>query len=82
MPLRTLEYADLSPEAATEIGNRLVELGAQAEEGQVVRVHIATGGAVGFSGRLVVSELRKEGEAPPLPPALIAAEQVANEEGE
>ncbi len=49
---------------------------------QVVRVHIATGGAVGFNGRLVVAELCKEGEAPPLPPAFIAAEQVAHEEGE
>jgi|SoimicmetaTmtLMB_FD_contig_31_17506204_length_343_multi_2_in_0_out_0_1 hypothetical protein len=82
MPLRTLEYADLSPEAATGIGSRLVELGTQAEEGQVVRVHIATGGAVGFNGRLVVAELCKEGEAPAVPPAFIAAEQVAHEEGE
>jgi Fe-S cluster assembly iron-binding protein IscA len=57
-----LEHADLSPEAASEVGKRLVELAAQAEEGQVVRVHIAVGGAVGFQGRLVVSELREEGE--------------------
>jgi Fe-S cluster assembly iron-binding protein IscA len=62
VPLRTLAYADLSPEAAREVGKRLVELAAQAEEGQVVRVHIAVGGAVGFQGRMVVSELREDGE--------------------
>jgi len=72
MPPRTLEYADLSPEVATGFGNRLVELAAQAEKGQVVRVHILSGGAVGFGGRVVSAELRKEGEQPPLPPALIA----------
>ena len=82
MPPRTLEYADLLPEAATRVGSRLVELAAQADEGQVVRVLIVIGGAVGSSHRAVAAELRKEGEAPPLPPAFIAAEQGAHEEGE
>jgi len=75
MTPRTLEYADLSPEAATGVGTRLVELAAQAEDGQVVRVLILIGGGVGDSARHVASELREEGEAPPLPPASIAAEQ-------
>lgn len=69
MTPRTLEYADLSPEVAAGVGNRLVELAAQADEGQVVRVQIVIGGAVGSAHRHVASELRKEGEAPPLPPA-------------
>jgi hypothetical protein len=64
VPLRTLQHADLLPEAAREVGETLVELAAQAEEGQVVRVHIAVGGAVAFEGRLVVAELREEGEEP------------------
>ena len=60
MPLRSLQHADLSPEYATEVGNYLVELAARAEEGQVVRVHIAVGGAVGAPDHLVVvSELRE-----------------------
>ena len=67
MTPRTLEYADLSPEAATGVGSRLVELAAQADEGQVVRVLIVIGGGVGSSHRMVAAELRKEGEAPPLP---------------
>jgi Fe-S cluster assembly iron-binding protein IscA len=62
MPLVSLQHADLSPKVATEVGNHLVELAAQAEEGQVVRVHITRGGAVGFDGHLVVAELRGEGE--------------------
>ena len=66
MTPRTLEYADLSPEAATAVGNRIVELAAQAEKDQVVRVTIVIGGAVGSSLRIVAADLRKEGEAPPL----------------
>jgi hypothetical protein len=75
MTPRTLEYADLSPEVAAGVGNRLVELAAQADEGQVVRVVIVIGGAVGDAHRHVASELRNEGEATPRPPAFIPAEQ-------
>jgi hypothetical protein len=57
-----LQHADLSPKAASDFGNYLVELAAQAEEGQVVRVHIASGGAVGRRGLSVVAELRATGE--------------------
>jgi hypothetical protein len=32
MPLRSDAYADLPPELATGVGNRLIELAAQAEE--------------------------------------------------
>jgi hypothetical protein len=55
-----LQHADLSPKAAREVGKRLVRLAAQAEEGKVVRVHIAEGGAVGLDRNplLVVAELR------------------------
>ena len=66
MTPRTLEYADLSPESATVVGNRMVELAAQSEKDQVVRVTIVIGGAVGSSLRMVAADLRKEGEAPPL----------------
>ena len=59
--LSSLQHADLSPKIATEVGNHLVELAAQAEAGQVVRVHITVGGAVG-GPPLVVAELREEGE--------------------
>jgi hypothetical protein len=65
MPLRTLAYADLLPKRATEVGNHLVELAAQAEEGQIIRVHIAEGGPVGMVGLrqpMVVAELREEVE--------------------
>ena len=62
MPLVSLQHADLSPKVATEVGNHLVELAAQAEEGQVVRVHITRGGAVCLDGHLVAAELREEGE--------------------
>jgi hypothetical protein len=62
VPLRTLQHADLSPEAAKEAAKTLGELAAEAEKGQVVRVHIAVGGAVGSEGRLFVAELREEGE--------------------
>ena len=61
MPLSSLEHHDLSPKEATELGKGLVQLAVQAEEGQIVRVHIATGGAVG-RGRSVVAELREEVE--------------------
>ena len=64
MPLVSLQHADLSPKDATEVADRLVELAAQAEAGEVVRVHITRGGAVGFDGQLVVAELREEGEGP------------------
>jgi hypothetical protein len=64
VPLRTLQHADLLPEAARKVGETLVELAAQAEEGQVVRIDIVVGGAVGFQGRGVVAELREEGEEP------------------
>jgi hypothetical protein len=47
MPVRSLQHADLSPKAATDVGNRLVELASQAEKGQVVRVHIVVGGRRG-----------------------------------
>jgi hypothetical protein len=33
MPLRSVQHADLSPKVATEVGNHLVELAAQAEPG-------------------------------------------------
>jgi hypothetical protein len=49
MPLRSDAYADLPQELATGVGNRLIELAAQAEEGQVVRIHIAVRGVVGQS---------------------------------
>ncbi len=62
MPLRSVQHADLSPKVAAEVGNHLVDLAAQAEEGQVVRVHIAAGGAVGQRLPLVVAELRDEVE--------------------
>lgn len=63
MPVSSLQHADLSPKAATEVGDRLVELAAQAEEGQVVRVHIVLGGAVGVPpGPRVAAELRDEVE--------------------
>ena len=62
MPLVTLQYADISPERATALANRLVELVGQAEEGQVVRVHIARGGPVGMQGLTVAAELREEAE--------------------
>ncbi len=62
MPLRSLEHGDLSPDAAMDVGKTLVAFAAQAEEGQVVRVHIAVGGAAGSQGRLVVAELREEGD--------------------
>lgn len=62
MPLRSVQHADLSPTVATEVGNQLVELAAQAEAGQVVRVHIAVGGAVGQRPPLVVADLREEVE--------------------
>jgi hypothetical protein len=62
MPLRSDAYADLPPELATGVGNRLIELAAQAEEGQVVRIHIAVGGAVGQSQPHVLAELRDEVE--------------------
>jgi hypothetical protein len=58
MPLRSDAYADLPQEQATAVGNRLIELAAQADEGQVVRVHIAVGGAVGQSEPHVVAQLR------------------------
>ncbi len=61
MPLRSVQHADLSPKVAAEVGNHLVELATRAEEGQVVRVHIAVGGAVG-GPPLVVAELREEVE--------------------
>jgi hypothetical protein len=62
MTPRTLEYADLSPKVAAGVGNRLVELAAQADEGQVVRVHITRGGAVGMDRYLVAAELSEEDE--------------------
>jgi hypothetical protein len=62
MPLVTSQYADLSPKKATALAGRLVELAAQAEEGQVVRVHIARGGPVGMQGLTVAAELREEAE--------------------
>jgi hypothetical protein len=56
-----MQYADLSPNVATEVGNHMVELAAQAKEGQVVRVHIAVGSA--YRGPpFVVAELREEVE--------------------
>jgi hypothetical protein len=56
-----LQYADLSPNVAAEVGDRIVELAAQAEEGQVIRVHIAIGGAVGVERPpFVVAELREQ----------------------
>ena len=58
----SLQHADLSPNEATALANRLVELAAQAEEGQVVRVHITRGGAVGMDRYLVAAELREEDE--------------------
>jgi hypothetical protein len=61
MPARSSQHTDLSAKAATGVGNRLVELAAQAEEGQVVRVHIVVGGAVGAPpGPRVAAELREE----------------------
>jgi hypothetical protein len=57
-----VQHADLLPETARGVGERLVELAAQAEEGQVVRVHIAVGGAVGQHRPLVLAELRGEVE--------------------
>ena len=60
MPVRTLESADLSPKAAREVGERLIDLADQAEDGQVVRVDIVAGGAVGFQGRGVAAELLEE----------------------
>lgn len=62
MPLMTLQYADLSPERATALADRLIELVAKAEEGQIVRVHIARGGPVGNQGLTVAAELRDEAE--------------------
>jgi hypothetical protein len=62
MPLRSVHHADLSPRVATEVGNHLIELAGEAEEGQVVRVHIAVGGAPGRALPLVVAELREEDE--------------------
>jgi hypothetical protein len=62
MPLRSVQHADLSPKTATEVGSHLVELAAHAEEGQIIRVHLAVGGAVGQGLPLVVAELRKEVE--------------------
>jgi hypothetical protein len=62
VPLRSVEHADLSPKIATEVGKRLVELAADAGEGQVVRIHIAVGGAVVQRPPLVVAELREEVE--------------------
>jgi hypothetical protein len=63
MPVRSLQHADLSPKAATDLGNRLVELAAQAQDGQVVHVDIVVGGAVGASpGPRVAAELSEEVE--------------------
>lgn len=64
MPLVTVQYADISPEKAASLASRLVELAAQAEEGQVVRVHIARGRPSGMQGLTVAAELREEAEAP------------------
>jgi len=47
---------------ATALADRLVELVSKADEGQVVRVHIAKGGPVGMSGLTVAAELREEVE--------------------
>jgi hypothetical protein len=62
MPLVTLQYADLSPERAAALADRLVELSSRAQEGQFVRVHIAKGGAVGMEGLTVAAELREGAE--------------------
>ena len=62
MPLVSLQHADLLPNEATALANRLVELAAQAEEGQVLGVHITRGGAVGMDRYLVAAELREEDE--------------------
>jgi hypothetical protein len=58
-----LQYADLSPDVAAKVGNQMVELAAQAREGQVVRVNIAVGGAVGVELLpFVMAELREQVE--------------------
>ena len=62
MPLVTLQYADLSPERAAALADRLVELSSRAQEGQFVRVHIAKGGPVGWQGLTVAAELREGAE--------------------
>jgi hypothetical protein len=57
-----LQHADWAPETAREVGRHLVKLAAQAREGQLVRVHIAVGGAVGQDQPVIVAELREEVE--------------------
>jgi hypothetical protein len=59
-----LQSADLSPKDAAEVGKQIVELAAQAREGEVVRVHILAGGAVGVKRPPVVAaELREVEES-------------------